>query len=107
MVRSTTEITKDLASKNLDKAITYNQYALKVQPDNPILWQRLVTLYLYRGLQVNGQVVMDPRVEEAVTKVVELAPNREESYLNRAQILGVKGDLAGAIAILKQTQAIL
>lgn len=106
IARSSTEKTRELAYQTLDKAIVYTQHAIETQPDNPILWQRLVTLYLFRGVQVDGRLAIDPRAEEAVQKAVALAPNREESYLNRAQILGVKGDMEGAIKVLLETQKV-
>ncbi len=104
--RGATEKTESMAVANLDRAISYMQIALEVQPDNPILWQRILTLYLYRGVQVDGKYAINPKAEEALNKAILLAPEREESYLNKAQILGVKGDLVGAQKVLEEAQII-
>jgi tetratricopeptide (TPR) repeat protein len=76
--------------------------AIADEPDYSITWQRLANLYMLKGVQVNGKVVMDPKATEAVNKAIEFAPNRPESYTTLAQIKVYEGDFNAARQILQK-----
>ena len=101
-MRNATNENQGLAIKTLDESAAYLRDVLTIQPDNPILWQRLATLYLYQNVQIANEIVQDPRAEEAINKAIELAPKREEGYLALSQMRALRGDLSGAENILLQ-----
>ncbi|MFA5990983.1 MAG: O-antigen ligase family protein [Candidatus Doudnabacteria bacterium] len=87
--------TKDqaLAVKILNKAISYAESTVEVQGKYSITWQRLGGLYIMRN-------VNDPKAEAAAKMAIELAPNREEPYMNLVQIRAAQGKYKEAEKIL-------
>lgn len=104
--RSASEANRSLAATVLENSISYMQRALAAQPDNPILWQRVSVLYLYKGLQAGSIGSVDIRSEQAVNKAIALAPKREEVYLALAQLHGIKGNLEEAKKVLLEAIAL-
>jgi tetratricopeptide (TPR) repeat protein len=86
----------------LNDAINYMQPALAAQPDNPILWERMATLYLYQGILSGKPAGSNAAAEDAANKASALAPSREESYVTLAQVKEFEGDVAGAQGLISQ-----
>ena len=78
--------TKDqaLAVNILDKAISFAESTVEAQGKYSITWQRLGGLYIMKN-------VNDPKAESAAKKAIELAPSREEPYMNLVQIRASQG----------------
>jgi len=64
-----------------------------VQGKYSITWQRLGGLYIMRN-------VNDPKAEAAAKMAIDLAPNREEPYMNLVQIRAAQGKYKEAEKIL-------
>jgi O-antigen ligase len=101
-IRSSNDQNRDLALQTLNSSIAYMENCLAAQPDNPILWQRVATSYLFKAVQVGNQVQVDPRAEQDIEKAIALAPKREDAYLSQAQILGVEGKVSDAQTLLEK-----
>src|SRR5581483_4344496 len=101
--RGATPDQQQLAVKVLDTAASALNDSLSVEPYNPITWERLAAVYMYKGIQANGKVSLDPRAEASVNKAISLAPKREEGYVTLAQIRSLEGNFTEADNILKTT----
>ena len=91
--------TKDqaLAVNILDKAISFAESTVEAQGKYSITWQRLGGLYIMKN-------VNDPKAESAAKKAIELAPSREEPYMNLVQIRASQGKYPEAEKILLDLQ---
>ncbi len=85
------------AVKILDSAINFGEVATQEQDNYSISWQRLGGLYIMKN-------VNDPKAESAVKKAIELAPGREEPYMNLVQIRASQGKYDEAEKILLDLQ---
>ena len=95
---------RELAGKVLDESINYLQETLKEQFNDPILWQRLSNLYLFKSVQVGSRVMVNPVATEYLNKAIALAPEREENFMSQVQIQLLNGDTPRAQVILEQSE---
>ncbi len=92
-VRNIASKDQALAVKILDSATSFAEIAVAEQSNYSITWQRLGGLYIIKN-------VNDPKAEAAAKKAIELAPGREEPYMNLVQIRAAQGKYAEAEKIL-------
>ncbi len=90
----------ELSMEALNEALAYSEEALAEAPNNPISWQRISFLYLIKFSQ--GDQTAMSKAREASKRAVELAPLREESFLNRAQLAAFENKLEEAESVLKE-----
>ncbi len=96
-VRNLVSTNQELAVKILNSAISYGELATEEQGNYSITWQRLAGLYIMRNVQ-------DSKAEVAAKKAIELAPSREEPYMNLVQIRAAQGKFDEAEKILLDLQ---
>jgi tetratricopeptide (TPR) repeat protein len=93
-----------LAVKFLGESISYLEDVVKETPNDPILWQRLSNLYLFKSAQAGNQNVVNPQAIDALNKAVALAPQRQENYLAQIQIQLLNGNNAEAEKIFLEME---
>jgi len=96
-VRNIATSDQALAVKIVDSAINFTEGVVKEQGNYAITWQRLGSLYIMRN-------TADGKAEEAAQRAIELAPNREEPYINLVQLRAVQGKYDEAEKILLDLQ---
>lgn len=100
-VRSTPGVDREKAVKIFQASTGALLDALDTQPDNPILWQRLASNYIYMALLLPEQKDFGSKAEQAINKAIILAPKRQEGYFTLAQIRAMQSNLDEAQTIIR------
>ncbi len=97
ILRSPGKMSKDFVDTVVNHSILALEGVVKQNPNNPIIWQKLSSLYLNSSYLNNGSI--DPRALDAINKAVELAPKRTEAMSALFQIKMIAGDVTEGVKI--------
>jgi O-antigen ligase/tetratricopeptide (TPR) repeat protein len=96
---------QELANKIKKQVISFINEALKDEPKHPILWQNLAEMYMLSEYKGGTAFILSEeaktKINGAITKAINLVPQREEPYLTLAEIRAISGDIEGAEKVLK------
>ncbi|MCW8886850.1 MAG: PEP-CTERM system TPR-repeat protein PrsT, partial [Motiliproteus sp.] len=82
-----------LKTKKFDRAVDIYIELLELQPENPVVWNNLASIFLKQG---------DKRALEYARKAYELAPNQPEIVDTLGWILVLEGDQLEGIELLQK-----
>lgn len=97
ILRSPGKMSKDFVDTVVKHSVLALEEVVKQNPNNPIIWQKLSTLYLNFSYFRDGSI--DPRAVDAINKAVELAPKRTEAMSALLQFKMLAGNVSEAVKI--------